>query len=78
MQDDIDEAKRLLEEAYLEVQAAEQSDRSSMRGGRGDGRNGQDQKPDGSDSGISQSMETISEKRLLGGIKKTKNVEKIV
>ena len=50
----------------------ERSDRSSTPSGRGDGRNGQDQKPDGSEPGVSRSMKTSQKKRLLGGIKKTK------
>ena len=60
VQDEIDEANRLQEEAHLEVQTSsqEQSDRSSMPSGRGDGRKGQDPKPDGSESGVSRSMKT--------------------
>ena len=54
----------------------EQSDRSSMPSGRGDGRNGQDHKPDGSEPGVSQTMKTGQKKRLLGGIKKTKRCGK--
>ena len=50
----------------------EQSDRSSMPSGRGDGRNGQDQKSDGSESGVSRSMNAGQKKCSLGGIRDTK------
>ena len=46
-----------------------------MPSGRG-GRNGQDQKPDGSEPGVSRSMKTGQKKRLLGGIKKSKRCGK--
>ena len=48
----------------------EQSGRSSMPSGRGDGRNGQDQKPDGSEPGGSRSMKT--EETLDGWYQKRK------
>ena len=44
--------------------------------GRSDGRNGQDQKPGGSEPGVSRSMKTGLKKHLLGGIKKTRTCGK--
>ena len=58
---------------FVSTNSPEQSDRSSMPSVRGDGRSGQDQQPDGSEPGVSRSMKTSQKKRLLCGIKKSKN-----
>ena len=50
----------------------EQSDRSSIPSGTGDGGNVPDQETVGGELGTSRSMRTGQKKRLLGGIKKTK------
>ena len=73
VQDEVDKAKRLLEEAHVEVQASpEQSNRSSIPGGTINGGDGTDQETVGGELGTSRSMRTGQKKRLLGGIKRTK------
>ena len=75
VQDEVDEAKRLLEEAHVEVKSSlDQNDRSSIPSGRGDGGNVPDQETVGGETGASRSMKTGKQKRLLGGIKKTKTM----
>ena len=71
--DEVDEAKRLLEEAHVEVQAAKKkSTRSSIPGGTSNGGDGMDQETVGGELGTSRSIRTGQKKRLLGGIKRTK------
>ena len=50
----------------------EQSDRSSIPSGTGDGRNVPDLETVGGEPGASKPMKTSQKKRLLGGIRKTK------
>ena len=69
VQDDVDEAKRSLEEAHLEVQAAQ-----SIPSGTGDGKNVPDHEAVGGEPGASRSMKTGQKKRLLGGMQKTKTM----
>ena len=69
MQDVIDEVERLLEEAHVEVQAAQAKvAKAAMPTGRGYGRNGQAHDADGGESGLSRSLKTGQRNRLLGGI----------
>ena len=72
VQDEIDEAKRLLEATHLEVQAAQS--KVTEPSARRDRRDGQDQKPDGSEPEVNQSMKTGQKKRQLSNIKKTKTM----
>ena len=65
LQDEVDEAKRLLEDAHVAVQAAQNKVTS-------DGGNVPDQETVGGELGTSRSMRTGQKKRLLGGIKRTK------
>ena len=60
VQDEVDEAKRLLEEAHVEVQAAQKKV--------------PDHETVGGELGASWSMKTGQKKRLLGGVKKTKTM----
>ena len=72
-QDEIDEAKRLLEEAHLLVQATQNKvTEAACRVVEAM----ENQKYNGSESGISRSMNVSEKERLLGGIKKTKDVWK--
>ena len=73
VQVEVDDAKRLLEEAHLgSTSSPEQSDRSSIPSGTGDGEDLPDLETVGGEPGPSRSMKTGQKKRLLGGIKKTK------
>ena len=56
----------------------EQSDRSSIPSGTGDGEDVPDHETVGGELGASRSMKTGQKKRLLGGIKKTKTMGKVV
>ena len=73
VQDEVDEAKRLLEEAHLEVQAAQNKvTEAAFRVGQAMEEMAQIRKLLGGELGTSRSMRTGREKRLLGGIKKAK------
>ena len=68
VQDEVDEAQRLLEEAHVEVQTAQ----NKVTEATSEGRNVPDQETVGGELGTSRSMRTGQKKRLLGGIMKTK------
>ena len=69
VQDEVDDAKRLLEEAHVEVQAGQNKvRRSSIPSGTSDGGNVPHQETVGGELGASQ------KKRLPGGISKTKTM----
>ena len=73
VQDEVDEAKRLLKEAHVEVQAAQNKvTEAAFRVGQSDEGNVPDQETVGGELGTSRSMKLGLRKRLLGGIKKTK------
>ena len=72
VQDEVDEAKRLLEEAHVEVQAAQNKVTESIPGGTRNGGDGTDQETVGGELGTSLSMTAGQKKRLLGGIRRTK------
>ena len=76
MQDNIDKAKRLLEEAHVEVQAAQNKvTEAAFRVGQAMEENVPDQETVGSEVGASRSMKKGQKERLLGGIKKTKSIK---
>ena len=71
VQDEADEAKRLLEEAHVEVQAAQNKvTEAAFRVGQAMEKMSPDQETVGGELGTSRSMRTGQKKRLLGGIKK--------
>ena len=73
VQDEVDEARRLREEAHEEAASSrEQSDRSSIPSGTSDGGNVVDQETVGGELGASRSMRTSQKKHLLGGSQKDK------
>ena len=74
VQDEVHEAKRLLEEGPCgSPSSPEQSNRSSIPCGTSNGGDGTDQETVGGELGTSRSMRTGQKKRLLGGIKRTKS-----
>ena len=73
VKDEVDEAKRLLEEAHVEVQAAQNEvTEAAFRVGQAMEEMAQIRKPLEGESGANRSMKIGQKKRLLGGIKKTK------
>ena len=73
VQDEVDEAKRLLEEAHVEVQAAQNKvTEAAFWVGQAMEEMARIKKLVGGELGTSLSMRTGQKKRLLGGIKRTK------
>ena len=75
VQDEVDEAKRLLEEAHFGgASSPGQSDRSSIPSGTSNGGSVPDHETVGGEPGASRVMKTGQKKRLLGGIRRTKTM----
>ena len=79
VQDEVDEAKRLLEEAQVEVQAAYDKVTEAVPGGTGNGGDGTDQETVGGESGANRSMKMGQKKTSARRHQKDKDhVGKIV